>query len=69
MPLIGHILGLMKCLDARMYLNEDVPEFVALRPAASAKYNVLGDDLCDGEAINIWVSAANSMPALFWTLT
>lgn len=54
--------------DGRMDLNEDVSEFVALRTAASVKYNVLGDDLCKGEVINIWVSTANSIPALFWTL-
>lgn len=48
-----------------MDLNEDVSDFVTLRTAASVKYNVLGDDLCKGEVINIWVSTANSIPALF----
>ncbi|KAG6362152.1 hypothetical protein INS49_010381 [Diaporthe citri] len=54
--------------DERMDLNEDVSEFVALRTAAPVKRNVLGDDLCKGEVINIWVSTANSIPALSWTL-
>lgn len=54
--------------DGRMDLNEDASEFVALRTAASVKYKVLGDDLCKSEVINIWVSTANSIPALFWTL-
>lgn len=53
--------------DGRKDRNEDVSEFVASRTEVSYRYNVLGDDLCKGEVINIWVSTANSIPALFWT--
>jgi len=55
--------------DARLDRNDDVSAFVALRTEASVKHNVMGDDLCKGEVINIWVSTANSIPALFWTFT
>lgn len=53
--------------DARLDRNDDVSGFVALRTAASFKHNVVGNDLCKSEVINIWVSTANSIPALFWT--
>lgn len=54
--------------DARLDRGEDVSAFVALRTEASFRYGVMGEDLCKGEVLNIWVSTANSIPALFWTL-
>jgi hypothetical protein len=58
---------LLPYFEAELDKNTDVSSFVASRTAVSRKYNVLGEDLCRGEVINIWVSTANSIPALFWT--
>ena len=54
--------------ENRLDKNEDVSSFVKYRTEASLKYGVGGDDLCRAEAIHMWVSTANSIPALFWTL-
>lgn len=67
-----HRDGLVKKLkpyfEQRLDKNDDTSSFVKYRTEASLKYGVEGDDLCRAEAIHMWVSTANSIPALFWTL-
>lgn len=55
--------------DARQDQNDDVSAFVSARTEVSAKYNVMGDDVCKGEVVNIWAGTTNSIPMLFWTFT